>query len=81
MRSFIGILKFCGVILLTSLSLSCSPQEFWCQDTLEDTPSVIRFAASYPLLQTRADEYGFAGGDMMVSMSWIMKMDLLECCR
>jgi hypothetical protein len=65
MRSFIGILKFCGVILLTSLSLSCSPQEFWCQDTLEDTPSVIRFAASYPLLQTRADEYGFAGGDMM----------------
>ena len=54
-----------GLCILAALLLSCSRFEMENPDKITENPSVMRFSASYPLVQTRATESGFVDGDQM----------------
>lgn len=54
-----------GLFILTALLLSCSRFEMENPDKISRDPAVMRFSASYPLVQTRATEAGFVDGDRM----------------
>lgn len=53
------------VIGLSVLVFSCTRFGIENQETDAQRPSLIRFSASYPQVQTRADDAGFADGDQM----------------
>ena len=54
-----------GLFILAALLLSCSRFEMDNPDKISRDPAVMRFSASYPLVQTRATEAGFVDGDQM----------------
>ena len=54
-----------GLFILAALLLSCSRFEMENPDKISRDPAVMRFSASYPLVQTRATEAGFVDGDHM----------------
>lgn len=62
MKKKIRLFKIIGLSLLV---LSCNRLELESPADEARNPSLMRFAASYPLAQTRADEAGFADGDKM----------------
>ena len=62
MKRLISLFEIIG---LSVIVLSCSRIEIESQETGVQRPSLIRFSASYPLVQTRADDSGFANGDQM----------------
>lgn len=62
MKKMIRLFKIIGLSLLV---LSCNGFEMESPADEARNPSLMRFAASYPLAQTRAGEAGFADGDKM----------------
>lgn len=62
MKKKIRLFKIIGLSLLV---LSCNRFEMESPADEARNPSLMRFAASYPLAHTRADEAGFADGDKM----------------
>lgn len=62
MKKMTRLFKIIGLSLLV---LSCNRFEMESPADEARNPSLMRFAASYPLAQTRADEAGFADGDKM----------------
>ena len=62
MKRLLRILVLFG---LSALAVSCNLQEMDSHGQSDDQASIIRFSASYPLVQTRASDAGFMDGDMM----------------
>ena len=62
MKRLLRILVLFG---LSALAVSCNLQEMDSHGQSDDHASIIRFSASYPLVQTRASDAGFMDGDMM----------------
>lgn len=56
--------KIISFFMLAAILLSCSRFEIG-NPIVSECPSVMRFSASYPLVQTRATEAGFVDGDKM----------------
>ena len=59
------MIRLFNIIGLSLLVWSCNRFEMESPADEARNPSLMRFAASYPLAQTRADEAGFADGDKM----------------